>query len=129
MAEMRPELPLPHALSSLLWPASSFYSMQDSVPTVGTRQILILGRTEQGRAFRPSDWAERLAGVMGQFRPGAAAAGRQFGYSPWCSPGSHGDIKCVTAHKDLRDHEPMAWDFLRNFAKDNGLLWLDGDGP
>ena len=102
--------------------------MQDSIPTVGFRQILILGQTEQGRTFRPSDWAERLAGVMGQFRPGGAVAGRQLGYSPWCSPGSHGDIKCVTAHKDLRDQEPMAWDFLRNFARDNALLWVEGDG-
>ncbi len=101
--------------------------MQDHDPTVGLRQILILGRTADGRTFRPGDWAERLAGVMGQFRPGRASSGRQLGYSPWCSPGSHGDLKCVMAHKDLRDQEPMAWDFLVNFARDNSLELLDGD--
>ncbi len=101
--------------------------MQDRDPSVGLRQILIVGRTPDGRAFRPSDWAERLAGVMGQFRPGGSSTGRHLGYSPWCSPGSHGDLKCVTAHKDLRDHEPMAWDFLVNFARDNRLVLLDGD--
>ena len=128
MAAMRPELLLLPAHTPVFRSTPIFSSMQDSIPTVGFRQILILGQTEQGRAFRPSDWAERLAGVMGQFRPGGAALRRQLGYSPWCSPGAHGDIKCVTAHKDLRDHEPMAWDFLRNFAKDNGLLWVEGDG-
>ncbi|MBK9199745.1 MAG: DUF3579 domain-containing protein [Betaproteobacteria bacterium] len=25
----------------------------------------------KGKTFRPSDWAERLAGVRSQFRPGA----------------------------------------------------------
>jgi hypothetical protein len=24
-------------------------------------------------------------------------------------------------HRDLRDYEPMAWDFCLNFAKDNNL--------
>jgi hypothetical protein len=24
-------------------------------------------------------------------------------------------------HTDLREYEPMAWDFLMNFAKDNNL--------
>jgi hypothetical protein len=30
-------------------------------------------------------------------------------------------VKCVVVHHDLRDHEPMAWDFVMNFAKDNRL--------
>jgi hypothetical protein len=32
-----------------------------------------------------------------------------------------GGIKCVVVHIDLREQEPMAWDFLMNFAKDNNL--------
>jgi hypothetical protein len=30
-------------------------------------------------------------------------------------------IKCVVVNRELRDFEPMAWDFCVNFAKDNGL--------
>ena len=30
-------------------------------------EIFILGLTHAGRVFRPSDWAERLAGVMSAF--------------------------------------------------------------
>jgi len=33
-----------------------------------------------------------------------------------------GGVKCVVVNRDLRDHEPMAWDFVMNFAKDNNLL-------
>jgi hypothetical protein len=101
--------------------------MPDSVPSIGPRQILILGLTLDGKVFRPSDWAERLAGVMSQFRPGAGLPGTHLGYSPWCSPGTRGQVKCVIAHKDLREHEPMAWDFLVNFARDNSLRLVDGD--
>ncbi|MEY4695308.1 MAG: hypothetical protein RLZZ95_1757, partial [Pseudomonadota bacterium] len=33
------------------------------------KEVFILGLTLDGKTFRPSDWAERLAGVMSQFRP------------------------------------------------------------
>ncbi|MFW9621480.1 MAG: DUF3579 domain-containing protein, partial [Macromonas sp.] len=32
------------------------------------KEVLIQGVTSNGKTFRPSDWAERLAGVMSQFR-------------------------------------------------------------
>ena len=32
--------------------------------------FIIVGLTKQGKKFRPSDWAERLAGAMSSFRPG-----------------------------------------------------------
>ena len=37
-------------------------------------EVVIHGLTREGRTFRPSDWAERLAGVMAQFRPGGPGA-------------------------------------------------------
>jgi len=87
-----------------------------------TQKICIKGITSQGKPFRPSDWAERLAGVMAQFRPdGAAAAASHLAYSPWCFPTTLGGVKCVVVHSALRAHEPMAWDFVINFAKDNDL--------
>jgi hypothetical protein len=85
------------------------------------KEVLIQGITLDGRTFRPSDWAERLAGVMGQFRPGGAIPGSHLSYSPWCIPQTLDSIKCVVVHTELREYEPMAWDFLMNFAKDNNL--------
>ena len=88
-------------------------------PTV--RNFVIVGLTSEGKRFRPSDWAERLAGVMSSFRPGGARPGSHLSYSPWCIPTTMGGVKCVVVHRDLQGHEPMAWDFVINFARDNNL--------
>ncbi len=85
------------------------------------KEVFIQGITSDGRTFRPSDWAERLAGVMSSFRPGGATPGSHLSDSPWCVPTSIGGVKCVIVHTDLRDHDVMAWDFVMNFARDNGL--------
>ena len=89
--------------------------------TTDSKVIYILGLTLQGKTFRPSDWAERLAGVMCQFRPGGPQPGSHLAYSPWCVPTTIGGVKCVIVHSDLRAYEVMAWDFCVNFAKDNDL--------
>jgi hypothetical protein len=85
------------------------------------KQVFIQGITRDGRTFRPSDWAERLAGVMSSFRPGGATPGSHLSYSPWCVPTVVNGIKCVVVDAALREAEPMAWDFCLNFARDNGL--------
>jgi len=85
------------------------------------KEVFILGLTLDGKTFRPSDWAERLAGVMSSFRPGGATPGSHLGYSPWCIPTTIGAVKCVVVNRELRDYEPMAWDFCLNFARDNQL--------
>lgn len=89
--------------------------------STSSKEIYILGITRQGKAFRPSDWAERLAGVMSQFRPGGPQPGSHLGYSPWVIPTAFGSTKCVIVHSDLKDYNVMAWDFCMNFAKDNDL--------
>lgn len=91
------------------------------MPPSPSKEIFIQGVTSSGRAFRPSDWAERLAGVMCQFRPGGARPGSHLSYSPWCVPTVINGVKCVVVHRDLREAEPMAWDFVMNFARDNDL--------
>ena len=85
------------------------------------KEVFIQGITQDGRTFRPSDWAERLAGVMSQFRPGGSVPGSHLSYSPWCVPTTLGGVKCVVVNRALEAHEPMAWHFVMNFAKDNGL--------
>jgi hypothetical protein len=86
-----------------------------------TQEVLIQGVTCDGKTFRPSDWADRLAGVMSPFRPGGAQPDSHLSYSPWCVPTVIGGIKCVVVHEDLRQAEPMAWDFVMCFARDNDL--------
>ena len=91
------------------------------MPFTSSKEIYILGVTRSGKTFRPSVWAERLAGGMSQFRPGGPQPGSHLRYSPWCIPTAIGQMKCVIVHSDLREYEVMAWDFCLNFAKDNEL--------
>jgi len=85
------------------------------------RQFYIQGVTQDGRVFRPSDWAERLAGAMSCFRPEAGGIDAYISYSPFCVPTVLAGVKCVIVSEALRDIEPMAWDFVMNFARDNDL--------
>ena len=87
------------------------------------RHFYIHGITNDGRRFRPSDWAERLAGAMSSFRPGGTSGGigAFIGYSPYCVPQTLDGVRCVLVSEALKDIEPMAWDFVMNFARDNGL--------
>ena len=92
------------------------------------REVFIQGITQDGRTFRPSDWAERLAGAMSCFRPGnnkAGGIGAAIGYSPYCIPTVIGNTKCVVVNEALKGIEPMAWDFVMNFARDNNLQVID----
>jgi hypothetical protein len=94
-----------------------------SKPVRRTCRSIIRGVTRSGRTFRPSDWAERLAGAMSSFRPGAASGGigQHIGYSPFCVPRVVDGVKSVLVDEALRGIEPMAWDFVMNFARDNDL--------
>ncbi|MCU0897865.1 MAG: DUF3579 domain-containing protein [Burkholderiales bacterium] len=81
-----------------------------------TDEFLIRGVTLDGRRFRPSDWAERLCGVMSRF----GADGR-VAYSPYVYLVNLDGVKCVAVDGRLRESEPMAYHFLAGFARDNEL--------
>ena len=100
-------------------PAGSAAAVASAKP----REVFIQGITSSGKMFRPSDWAERLAGAMSCFRPGGARGGpaAHIGYSPYCVPTTLGNVKCVVVNEALRQIEPMAWDFVMSFARDNDL--------
>lgn len=99
------------------------------------REVFIQGITRSGRTFRPSDWSERLAGALSSFRPKGSGIGAHIGYSPLCVPRVIDGIKCVIVSEALKDVEPMAWDFVMSFARDNDLqvveacLLPDGTPP
>ena len=92
-----------------------------------SNEVIILGVTQSGQTFRPSDWAERLAGVMSSIRPGGAIPGDHLSYSPWCVPNTLNGQKCVVVNTDIREANVMAWDFLMGFAKDNKLQLIKPD--
>ena len=92
-------------------------------------EIIILGVTTSGQSFRPSDWSERLAGVMSSFRPGVAMPGDHLSYSPWCVPNTLDGQKCVIVHTDMQLAHVMAWDFVMGFARDNQLQVIQVKQP
>jgi Protein of unknown function (DUF3579) len=100
-------------------PVGRTASMTPSKP----REFFIQGVTLDGHTFRPSDWAERLAGAMSCFRPDGVQGGigAYIGYSPLCVPRVISGVKCVIVSEALKGVEPMAWDFVMNFARDNCL--------
>jgi len=81
------------------------------------QSFVIVGITREGRKFRPSDWADRLCGIMSAF-----GADNRMTYSPYVRPGSNltGD-KTVLVDARLYEVEPLAYKFLVNFANDNNL--------
>lgn len=89
-------------------------------------EFFILGITSNGRQFRPSDWAERLCGVMSCFRPeGTTTRHSHLQFSPYVHPTVVNGIKSVVVNHKLRDVEPMAYHFVISFAKDNDLQMVD----
>ncbi len=107
-----------------LWvhPAGS-HAQTSAMTALKPRRFYIQGLTLEGRTFRPSDWAERLAGAMSSFRPGGGSGGigAFIGYSPYCVPQVVDGVKCVLVSEALKGIEPMAWEFVMNFARDNQL--------
>jgi Protein of unknown function (DUF3579) len=79
-------------------------------------EFVIVGTTADGKPFRPSDWAERLCGVMSAF-----GGDQRMMYSPFVHPITAGGVRCVVVDQRLEHIEPMAYRFLLNFAKDNEL--------
>jgi len=84
-------------------------------------ELVIQGMTVDGKPFRPSDWAERLCGVMAAF-----GADNRMQYSPYVHPVNAAGLRCVVVDVRLEELEPMAYRFLLSFAKDNELKTRDG---
>src|SRR5918911_56901 len=79
-------------------------------------EFVIVGTTVEGKAFRPSDWAERLCGVMSAF-----GGDHRMQYSPFVHPITANGVRCVVVDMRLEEIEPMAYRFLLSFARDNEL--------
>jgi len=78
--------------------------------------LVIWGITNAGRTFRPSDWAERLAGCTSAF-----GYDQKLVYSPLVEPVSVRGVKALVVGHELATLEPRLFQFFQNFARDNEL--------
>ena len=88
-------------------------------------EFFILGLTSKGKQFRPSDWAERLCGVMACVAPTASGPHGHLGYSSMVTPTVINGVKAVVVNSKLREMQPLAYNFVVEFAKDNDLQVAD----
>lgn len=88
----------------------------DAMPALERAEIVILGVTESGSRFRPSDWSERLCGMMSVF-----SEDRHLSYSPYLKPVIAEGVTCVVVDRRLEKLDPAAFQFLMDFARDNEL--------
>jgi hypothetical protein len=82
-----------------------------------TGQLIIRGVTSSGATFRPSDWAERLAGILSTFDINS-----RINYSPYVHPTTVNGAKSIVVDHELETLDNRAWLFLMGFAKDNDLV-------
>ena len=88
-----------------------------------SRHLIIQGITHSGRAFRPSDWAERLCGVLSTM-----PFLQKMRYSPHVRPILMDGVRCVYVSAELQTLEPRVFRFLMDFARDNELEVIDTGG-
>ena len=95
------------------------------LPIVAT-DFIIQGLTSNGKPVRPSDWADRLCGIMGQFHPDASPGfDHHLRYSPYVQPALIEGVRSVLVDGKLHALEPLAYLFLRDFARDNDLHLIE----
>jgi hypothetical protein len=75
----------------------------------------ILGTTERGSRFRPSDWVDRIATAYGSF------AGQRIQYHPQIAPATYEGQRCLFVASDLLEQDADSFNFIMDFAHSNQL--------
>ena len=96
----------------------------EAEPDVDLQELVIQGLTQSGSRFRPSDWAERLCGMMSVF-----GEDRHLSYSPYLRPVMADGLTCVVVDGRLKAIDAAAFEFLLGFARDNELRVRAGRRP
>jgi hypothetical protein len=95
----------------------------NSAASVVESDLVIKGITLDGQQFRPSDWSDRLCGVMSAF-----GADEQLRYSPLVQPALRDGVRCVIVKRELGGMEPRLFKFFLSFAVENELqITYDAD--
>lgn len=98
-------------------------ALPSSNATLIDSDLIIKGLTLGGQQFRPSDWSDRLCGVMSAF-----GADEQLRYSPLVTPALRDGLRCVIVRRELAELEPRLFRFFLSFAVDNELqITFDAD--
>lgn len=83
-------------------------------------EIVIQGITSNGKTFRPSDWSERLCGILSSFDQG-----NRLSYHQWVRPILVDNVRCVAVDRKLEQINESMFHFLMDFAHDNDLRIVD----
>ena len=101
------------------------HSDRSGPPQDGASEVLIFGVTASGDTFRPSDWPDRLCGVLSIF-----GEDQRISYSPYVKPMVSNGRRCVRVDTRLKTLNPEAFEFLMGFASDNDLcVGTEGSEP
>ena len=84
-------------------------------------EIVIRGMTRSGKTFRPSDWAERLAGSFSSM-----GSDHRMHYSNAVQPVFRAGLRCVVILRELEARNPEIYKFLMDFAQQNNLDVVPG---
>lgn len=84
-------------------------------------EVVICGVTTQGRTFRPSDWADRLASIAGH-----VDGENRLNYSPAVQPVTRAGVRSVVINRKLAEVDARVLKFLLDFAAANDLAVVDG---
>ena len=93
-----------------------------SLSLVAVKKIIIEGITENGRKFRPSDWAERMSGALSTF-----GRDHRIQYSPLLQPLTVDGIKCVSVDPHLKDSYPEMFAYIMRWVDMNHLKVVEVD--
>lgn len=102
-----------------------------------TTQIVIEGITEEGMAFRPSDWIDRLLDSLAHFGRDRRTGDRRLYRGPerrrhdlaFLQAQICNGRKCLVVDLRLRDANPQAFEFLMEFVRSNRLRCRRNDQP
>jgi len=85
--------------------------------------LIIQGETSDGRKFRPSDWAERMSGMLSTF-----GDDHRIHYSPQLKPLNFCGNKCIAIDRELQSSNPSVFNQIIDFAKRNNLKITNTQG-
>lgn len=98
-------------------------SMSDKKQNDHKIEIIIESTTRDGKAFRPSDWIDRICSSFATF-----GENRKLRYSPYLKPEVISGTRCLVVDLKLKDVSPERFEELMQFANENNLSILDEAG-
>jgi hypothetical protein len=78
--------------------------------------------TTNGRKFRPSDWAERMSGMLSTF-----GRDQRIRYSPLLYPMTVNGVKCISIDPDLQKCHPEMFTYILQWAESNRLNIVESE--